>query len=76
MKRKDKSKTIIKIISKILKINNHKINSKLKLGDIPEWDSLSHMSIFIELKKKYKKIDLNSASRVKSISYWINLIND
>ena len=63
-------------ISKILKIDKKKMNLKLKIGDIVEWDSLAHLQIYMELKKKYKKINLNLAANVKSINDWIKLIND
>ena len=52
------------------------MNLKLKIGDIVEWDSLAHLQIYMELKKKYKKINLNLAANVKSINDWIKLIND
>jgi acyl carrier protein len=69
-------KFVKNIISKILKIDKKKISLKLRLGDVVEWDSLAHLQIFMELKKKYKKINLNSAAKVKSINDWIKLIND
>jgi acyl carrier protein len=78
MKNKEnKNKKFVKTtISKILKIKLNKINEKLKLGDVPEWDSLAHIQIFMKLKKKFKKINLESASRVKTINDWIKLAND
>ena len=69
-------KFVKNIISKILKIDKKKISLKLRLGDVVEWDSLAHLQIFMELKKKYKKINLNSAAKVKSINDWIKLIID
>ena len=78
MKKKENmnEKFVKNTISKILKIDKKKMNLKLKIGDIVEWDSLAHLQIYMELKKKYKKINLNLAANVKSINDWIKLIND
>tara|TARA_Y100000590_G_C15227655_1_gene828792 strand:+ start:264 stop:512 length:249 start_codon:yes stop_codon:yes gene_type:complete len=45
---------VLKIISKILKINIKKINKSVKFSKIEGWDSLNHLNILIELDKTFK----------------------
>ena len=45
---------LIKIISKIIKINEKKLNIKSKADDFDSWDSMAQVSLMIEISKKYK----------------------
>ena len=70
----NKKKMILSIIQKNLGIKKIQ-NLNLSLGSIPEWDSMKHIVIFLNLKKKFSKINVKNASKIKSVKDWINLIN-
>ena len=71
----NKERLVIKTISKVLKLEEKKIKKNLKIGDLPSWDSLAHINIYLELKKIFKlKNDISRLSRVKSVKDWLNLI--
>ena len=71
---KNIDKQVIDIILKTLKIKKKDIKLDTTIGSIPEWDSLAHLNIFMSISKKFKKIDINKASNVKSVKDWINLV--
>ena len=56
MKNKNK---YIDIFIKSLSIDKKKFNEKLKYNDIPEWDSINHMTLMSELEEGFK-ISINS----------------
>jgi acyl carrier protein len=69
-----KEKILINIIAKILKINKNQIKYNSKIGQTINWDSLNHIKIYFELKKKFKKdVNFDNLSHVKSIKDWIKL---
>ena len=68
---------VIRVLSRVMKIPKNKIKKDLKLGSIPEWDSLTHLNIYFEIQKVFKrKISMESAANVKSVKDWIKLINN
>ena len=71
---KSTAKLVIDLIFKTLKIKKKDIKLDTAIGSIPEWDSLAHLNIFMRISKKFKKIDINKASKVKSVKDWINLV--
>ena len=50
MKNKDK---YIDIFIESLSIDKKKFNEKLKYNDIPEWDSINHMTLMSELEEGF-----------------------
>jgi len=44
---------LIKIVAETLRVDPSKISNHSKITDIPEWDSLSHISLIAELEDKY-----------------------
>ena len=50
---KNKSK-YIEIFTKSLSIDKKKFNEKIKYNDIPEWDSIGHMTLMSELEDGFK----------------------
>ena len=59
-------KKFLKIVSKILKIK--KTNSmSLKIGDVPNWDSLKNLQLLITLEKEFK-INFSTAELTHSVS--------
>lgn len=51
MNNKEKYK---KIFIRSLSIDESKFNEKLKYNDIPEWDSIGHMTLMSELENDFK----------------------
>ena len=51
MKNKNK---YIEIFTKSLSIDKKKFNEKIKYNDIPEWDSIGHMTLMSELEDGFK----------------------
>ena len=71
---KKKEKIILEIIAKVLKLKKKQISHNLKIGQVPTWDSLNHINIYFELKKKFKKeVKLDNLTQVKSVKDWIKL---
>ena len=71
---KNTQKVVIDIILKTLKIKKKDIKLNTAIGSIPEWDSLAHLNIFMNISKKFKNIDISKASKAKSVKDWINLV--
>ena len=42
------------IFIKSLSIDSNKFNENIKYNDIPEWDSIGHMTLIAELEEEYK----------------------
>ena len=62
---------IIEIISKITKVDSKLINENSAMDDFSKWDSLAHLSIMLEIEKKFKKkintskkFDLNYVKKI------------
>ena len=71
---KKKEKIILEVIAKVLKLKKTQISNNLKIGQVPTWDSLNHIKIYFELKKKFKKeVELENLTKVKSVKDWIKL---
>lgn len=71
----DKDQKIIAIIARVLKLKKKDMKKNLKIGDVPSWDSLAHINIFLELKKFFSfKIDITRLSKIKSVQDWINFV--
>ena len=60
---KNKQKYIDIFISS-LSIDKKKFNEKLKYNDIPEWDSIAHMTLMSGLEEGFK-ISINTVSHTK-----------
>jgi acyl carrier protein len=68
---------IIKVIADALGVNEKKINIDSKSREIPEWDSLGHLSILSAISQnfegKYKESqELASATSIKEIVDCLN----
>ena len=69
-----KEKIILDVISKTLGVKRNMIKTSLKVGEISTWDSLNHIKIYFELKKKIKKeVSFKNLTLVKSVKDWIKL---
>ena len=74
---KKKIEKLIKIISKVTKINYKEINYESKASNFDRWDSLVNVNLMIEIEKKYKvKISpslFETLNSVKKIAKFLNL---
>ena len=52
-----------KLVANALKVKISKINMKLKIGDLKEWDSLGHLAILETFDKSTK----GEASKIKGL---------
>tara|TARA_A100001011_G_scaffold108460_1_gene115060 strand:+ start:2321 stop:2545 length:225 start_codon:yes stop_codon:yes gene_type:complete len=69
-------KIIINTIAKIIKRKPINIKLNLGLGKDENWDSLAHITIYIELKKKFKyNGNLKNLGKVKTVKDWINFFS-
>ena len=71
-----------KVFLKSLAVDESKVNDKLKYNDIPEWDSIGHMTLMSGLEEEFKIsietddiVDFSSFEKGKEIlkKYKINL---
>lgn len=68
MNNKIKNKDIFKIISKNTNIEIDKINENSKADDFPQWDSMNHINIVLDLQNiKKKKISSSKALELNSV---------
>ena len=69
-------KEYIEIFSKSFGIDKKKFNEKIKYNDIPEWDSIGHMTLMSELEEEFK-ITLETDDIIDFSSYkkGIELLN-
>lgn len=63
-----------KIFIEALSIDENKFNNKIKYNDIPEWDSIGHMTLISALEEKFSIsidtddiVDFNSFETGKKI---------
>ena len=65
------------ILSTALSITEDLITSDLQYGDLPEWDSLGHMNIMMNLEDTYNiEISTETISKLVSTSAILEYIND
>tara|TARA_A100001011_G_C14255709_1_gene819999 strand:- start:1250 stop:1486 length:237 start_codon:yes stop_codon:yes gene_type:complete len=57
-----------KVFSKSLSIDESKVNDELKYNDIPEWDSIGHMTLMSGLEEEFK-ISIETDDIVEFSSY-------
>ena len=66
-----KNKFIYKILAKKLKSSEESINSETNIKNTPEWDSLAHVRIILELeaetKKKVRNDQIGELNSVKKL---------
>ena len=66
---KNNNKKIFEILKKIFsKSKIPKKIDKLKIGDIPQWDSLGNFNLLLEIEKEFGcRIDTKSFNKIKSV---------
>ena len=64
----DNEKKYVDCFVKSLSVKKDKVNKKLKYNDIPEWDSIGHMTLMSSLEEKFK-ISMDTDDIVDFSSY-------
>ncbi len=69
-------KIIVNTIAKVIKKKPVEIKLNLGLGKDKNWDSLAHITIYIELKKKLKyNGNLKDLGKIKTVNDWIKFFS-
>ena len=65
-------KQLIEIFCRVLNLNETEINSDIKIGDVPNWDSLGHLNLITSIEEEFDVyfsnesiIELNSFGKIK-----------
>ena len=66
-KKSIKDKEVLNVIGKVMKISKNKITKDLKLGSIPEWDSLAHLNIYFQLQKSFQKKNIHAEGSKREV---------
>lgn len=61
-------KILNEVISKTFNIKFNRINDKLGINKIPQWDSIGHMKLFLEIEKKFQ-IKFDQDDIVSNLDY-------
>ena len=68
---------IIKSLSEFFKINIDQVKYDLMVGDIPQWDSLGHVSLMAHLEKDFDiTIDVDQSLEMESVEDIIDIIKE
>lgn len=68
---------VLNIIANILGVMPNEINTDTEIGELPEWDSLHHLTIIKELERHFSiKFDQGDLADCEDISDLIALIKD
>ena len=68
-------KKYIEICTKSLSIDTKKFNEKIKYNDVPEWDSIGHMTLMSELEDGFDiSIDTDDIIEFSSFKKGIQIL--
>lgn len=63
------------IIAKALNVDAAVINEDLAAGDIPEWDSVAHVNLLMEVEKAYAiAFDVADAIDIESVGDFVDTL--
>ena len=68
---------IRKIIAKFLSVEEKKIKDETGPGDLPEWDSLAHQGLILELENVFKlKLAIDDVLEMESLEDIVEIIEN
>ena len=68
---------VFKLVSDVLMVSIDKIHEDLTVGDIPEWDSLGHVSIISRVESEFNiTLDMDQALDIESIEDIIDILDE
>jgi acyl carrier protein len=74
-KKKEVENKILEIACKIFKVKKKELTINSNTKNTPQWDSLTHINLLIEIKKNFNLIlDINEVSEINSLKKWQKLI--
>ena len=66
---------ILELACKIFKVKKKELTINSNTKNTPQWDSLTHINLLIEIKKNFNLIlDINEVSEINSLKKWKKLI--
>jgi acyl carrier protein len=71
------SEKLKRVILTKLKLNEFDIKDETKAGQLPGWDSLTHVSVIVEIEKAFNvRFKMQEVLRLKNIGELQRLIDD
>ncbi len=68
---------LIKIIEKILCVNNGDVELDTAIGDLPEWDSLHHIQIIATIENEFNiKFSQDDLKELEDVSDLVGLVKE
>lgn len=68
---------VIGIIARILEVDVEELEMDTAIGDLPEWDSLHHLQIIVELQKEFNiKYSQDDLAELEDVSDLITLTKE
>ena len=68
---------IIDLFSSILGVSKEKINYETSMDDLPEWDSLAHISLVSAIEEEFNiSMSMDEITSMLSIKYAIEIITE
>ena len=68
---------VFKLVSDVLMVSIDKIHEDLTVEDIPEWDSLGHVSIISRVESEFNiTLDMDQALDIESIEDIIDILDE
>jgi acyl carrier protein len=65
------------VVSRLFHVDSQNIGMEMVPGDLPQWDSLGHLSLLEELQKEFQiTITLEDGMRAGSLKDLLVLVND
>ena len=67
--------SVKKLIARVLEVPLEKVTSELAIGDIPEWDSLSHMRIITALESDLGiSLDIEQTIEIEDVDDIVDVV--
>ncbi len=70
------SQQLLDLIAIALKVDKAKVTEDLAIGDIPEWDSMGHLSIIASVEKEFEiTLDVEQVIEIEDFDDLLEAIN-
>ena len=71
----DTSSRVIQTVSRVLRVPQESVTGDLRMGDIPQWDSLNHMAVIQAVEREFNLVfDLDDVVDLDSVADLIDLV--
>ncbi|MCL2208090.1 MAG: acyl carrier protein [Fibromonadales bacterium] len=66
---------LFEIIAKSLNISSSQVNEELRIGSIPEWDSLAHLNLISEIESAFAtQLDVGKLLYAEKVGDLLNIV--